>query len=481
MITAPIFLHQGIEGFASQIVNGTLQGTVIAVVVAMIIAVFSRQLRGQNSSTRFALYFCLMIAVAALPCFRLMYHAPEASAAQAHFTVPSSWAAYFFAVWAAASIIALGRLAASMWRLREIRRGCVPLELSTLDPLLRNTIHKFAGFRPVSICASDNVQVPAVLGFISPAIVLPWWALRELDAGELNKILIHELAHVRRWDDWTNLAQKLLRAVFFFHPAVWWLEGKLSLEREIACDDVVLAETTDSRAYAECLVSVAEKVFSRRGVALAQMVIGKVRETSRRVAHILNVDHSLAGTKAWRPLLVVMPVLLVAGAVSVPNLPQLVAFHEGSSLSARAATLPTPSAPKLAGAPHLIQASAVTTLQHLQPTMLKTGARVFAACEKPSVPRPKHLAPGNATVAQAGKSPIEAAGFRTESNNPYQRIVNTAASPRPRTLLLVMASERYDEFGASSLNIAVWQVTIEHTYNSKHVFPDESLTPAKKI
>jgi hypothetical protein len=55
------------------------------------------------------------------------------------------------------------------------------------------------------------------------------------------------------------------------------------------------------------------------------------------------------------------------------------------------------------------------------------------------------------------------------------------ASPQTRTLLLVMASERYDEFGASSLNIAVWQVTIEHTYNSRHVFLDGSVTPAKKI
>ncbi|MEY2413079.1 MAG: hypothetical protein QOD84_1685 [Acidobacteriaceae bacterium] len=475
MITAPIFLHQGIEGFASQIVNSTLQGTAVAVVLAIIIAVFSRRWRGQNSSTRFALYFCVMIAVTAIPCFRLLSHAPVAPAPEARVTVPSSWAAYFLAVWTVASFVALGRLAASMGRLREIRRAYVPLEVSSLDPVLRNTLHKFAGFRPVSICVSDNVQVPAVLGFISPAIVLPRWALRELDADELNRILIHELAHVRRWDDWTNLAQKLLRAVFFFHPAVWWLESKLSLEREMACDDVVLAETTDSRAYAECLVSVAEKVFSRRGVALAQMVIGRVRETSRRVAHILNVNRPLAGTKAWAPLLVVMPVLLVAAAVSVPDLPQLVAFHDGALLGSTAAMLPMPRAPQL------LQARAVTKPQELHSTVLKTATKVLSAREKLSASRPKHWPPANASVAQAENSSIEAAGFRTESNSPYQRIARMEASPQTRTLLLVMASERYDEFGASSLNIAVWQVTIEHTYNSRHVFLDGSVTPAKKI
>ncbi len=474
MITTPFLLH-GIEEFASQIVNGTVQGTAIAVVVAAIIAVFSRQVRGQNSSNRFALYYFLMLAVAAFPCFRLLGHTPVVSAPEARVTVPSSWAVYFLAVWAVASFVALGRLAASVRRLREIRRACVPLEVSTLDPVVRNTLHKFAGFRPVSICVSDNVQVPAVLGLISPAIVLPRWALREFDADELNKILIHELAHVRRWDDWTNLAQKLLRAVFFFHPAVWWLERKLSLEREMACDDVVLAETTDSRAYAQCLVSVAEKVFSRRGVAMAQMVIGRVRETSRRVAHILNVERPLAGTKTWALSLVVMPVLLVAAAVSVTNFPQLVAFHDGASLGSTASVQPTRVAPQL------LQARAVTNSQELHSTVLKTTTRVLSAPEKLSASRPKHSPPANASVAQAENSPIEAAGFRAESNNPYQRMARMEASPQTRTLLLVMASERYDEFGASSLNIAVWQVTIEHRYNSKHVFLDGSVTPAKKI
>jgi len=65
--------------------------------------------------------------------------------------------------------------------------------------------------------------------------------------------LLHEFAHLGRWDDWTNLAQKLVRTIFFFHPAVWWIEKRLSLEREMACDDVVLAETQNPRAYAECL------------------------------------------------------------------------------------------------------------------------------------------------------------------------------------------------------------------------------------
>jgi beta-lactamase regulating signal transducer with metallopeptidase domain len=73
---------------------------------------------------------------------------------------------------------------------------------------------------------------------------------------------LHELAHLRRYDDWTNLAQKLVKALFFFHPAVWWIEKQVSLEREMACDDAVLAETASPRAYAECLAHLAEKTAS---------------------------------------------------------------------------------------------------------------------------------------------------------------------------------------------------------------------------
>ena len=72
--------------------------------------------------------------------------------------------------------------------------------------------------------------MPSALGLWSPVIALPDWAFAELPASELAVILRHEFAHVRRWDDWTNLIQKIVRAVLFFHPAVWWIESRLSVE-----------------------------------------------------------------------------------------------------------------------------------------------------------------------------------------------------------------------------------------------------------
>jgi hypothetical protein len=172
------------------------------------------------------------------------------------------------------------------------------------------------------------------LGFFQPAIVVPSWALHELSVEELRAVLLHELAHLRRWDDWTNLAQKIVQAIFFFHPAVWWIERNLALEREMACDDLVVAHTANPRAYAASLVSLAEKVLAKkmqqgRALTLAQAVLGRVRQTSLRIAQILNADRP-SGTRVWRPALAVMAALSVAVFLAVPYTPELVAIQSAS-------------------------------------------------------------------------------------------------------------------------------------------------------
>ncbi len=161
-------------------------------------------------------------------------------------------------------------------------------------------MEEFDSPRAVTLCVSDQLRVPTAIGFIKPLVVIPAWTMRELSPAELNTILLHELAHLRRWDDWTNLVQKILGALLFFHPAVWWIEKKLALEREMACDDMVLAKTASPRAYAECLVSLAEKSFLRRGLALAQAAVDRMRHVSLRVTQILD-EKRPGATRVWRP------------------------------------------------------------------------------------------------------------------------------------------------------------------------------------
>jgi hypothetical protein len=179
--------------------------------------------------------------------------------------------------------------------------------------------------RSVTLATSEHVRVPAALGLWSPMIVLPAWALAELPAGELGIILRHEFAHLRRWDDWTNLVQKIVRAVFFFHPAVWWIESRLSVEREMACDDIVVAETDNPIGYANCLVSLLEKSLAQRGWTMAQAIVHRAREASERVAQILDKNRPAAGGVS-KPALGLVGTFAALCVVMVPATPQLVAF-----------------------------------------------------------------------------------------------------------------------------------------------------------
>src|SRR5262249_10266791 len=135
---------------------------------------------------------------------------------------------------------------------------------------------------------------------------------------DLTAVLLHELAHLRRRDDWTNLAGKVLGAVFFFHPAVWFVEPRLELEREMACDELVLAKTGNRRGYAECLVSLAERTFARRGVAMTQAIIGHAKSTAIRLARILSAGEtsrrSHAGAMTFASGVLALCVFLAPGA-----------------------------------------------------------------------------------------------------------------------------------------------------------------------
>ena len=193
----------------------------------------------------------------------------------------------------------------------------------------------------MTLCVSDQLRVPTAIGFTKPLVVIPSWTMQELSTAELNAILLHELAHLRRRDDWTNLVQKIVGALLFFHPAVWWIEKKLALEREMACDDLVLAQAkaTSPRAYAECLVSLAEKSFLRRGVALAQAAVDRVRQVSLRVTQILDVNRPRA-TRVWRPAPVLVAGISLVCLIALSHAPtRLVSFESGAGSSALAARM----------------------------------------------------------------------------------------------------------------------------------------------
>jgi hypothetical protein len=175
--------------------------------------------------------------------------------------------------------------------------------------------------------------------------------LKEMSPEEIEHVIIHELSHLRRWDDWSNLVQQIVKALFFFHPAVWWMESRLALEREMACDDAVLRRSQNARGYAECLTRIAERSFLRRGLAMAQAAVSRVRQTSCRVARILQLEKPLGDGQGKIPAVCAL-VVTIAGIGVVWRTPVLLSFDDSEPkviAAARTKEFATPAPVKAAG------------------------------------------------------------------------------------------------------------------------------------
>jgi beta-lactamase regulating signal transducer with metallopeptidase domain len=318
-----------------RLLNCLVEGMVIALFAWLLLRLIGRR----NSGTRFAVWFCALLAIAIAPFVETSSPATMVShPVSAAFTMPRSWTLYLFGAWAAIATVGLARVAAGLWHLRAIRRGSTTVDLREVDALVTRTLEEFQPVRRVELLSSQTLRVPTAIGFLKPAVVVPAWSFNELSPEELKAVMLHELAHLRRWDDWTNLAQKILRALFFFHPAVWWVESQLSLEREMACDDLVLAKTANPQAYAECLVRLAEKNFLQRGIALAQAAVGRMRQTSLRVLQILDARRPKA-VAVWQPAPWVVAGFSVVCLASAAHAPRLVGFNDPTMVKSRAAAM----------------------------------------------------------------------------------------------------------------------------------------------
>jgi beta-lactamase regulating signal transducer with metallopeptidase domain len=374
-------LHAIAQMSALRIVDCLVEGTLITIFAILLLGVARRQ----SSATRFATWFAVLVAIAVLPLLGGLAWShlsqrtgiPAATLSKSVITLPVSWTLYLFAAWAAVALWSLLGVGRSVWHLHALRASCVPVDRELLDAQLQETLGRNQSPRAVALCTSDRVQVPTAIGLVSPAVVIPGWLMQELSPDELNQILLHELAHLRRWDDWTNLTQKVVKALFFFHPAIWWIEKRVSLEREMACDDAVLAETVSPRAYAECLAHLAEKTLIQRRVALAQAALGRIRQTSLRVAQILDVNRPTGTGRGWKPAVSLVAAFALVCVLGISRAPKLIAFNDSDTSRASAPTIANIS-PNL-GSGKASTAVSAADLSAAQAMMYERPARIVQA------------------------------------------------------------------------------------------------------
>jgi beta-lactamase regulating signal transducer with metallopeptidase domain len=214
-------------------------------VLAAGVALCLRLVPRSTAAVRFAIWTVVFAVLAVLP----LVHAYSLRAGGgtpgrgAVVQVDVRWSFAIAALWLMVSLVRAMKLAMSAVRLRGIWKRAVPVE--GCDAVLLA-----AGFRGVELCTSKDVDRPSVIGFFSPRILIPEELFARLTTAEFGQIVLHEVGHLRRRDDWINLLQKLSLVLVPLNPVLMWVERRLCLERELACDDDVLRLTKAPKAYA---------------------------------------------------------------------------------------------------------------------------------------------------------------------------------------------------------------------------------------
>ena len=188
------------------------------------------------------------------------------------------------------------RLLMALWGGRQLRLEAEPVRDRSLLAMVERQSRRL-GLRIVpNIAYCREISVPVVMGVLKPMILLPASLASGLSADQLQALLTHELAHLRRLDPLVNLLQRVIEAVLFFHPAVWYISRRIDSERENASDDLVLDAGFPRIIYADALVRMAELSMSMRnagqagGVAAIAASGSSSSEFKRRVLRLLDND-----------------------------------------------------------------------------------------------------------------------------------------------------------------------------------------------
>jgi beta-lactamase regulating signal transducer with metallopeptidase domain len=315
---------------AGAVISGIWQGALLVTVTGLLLKVIPRT----SATLRFIVWTAVFCVSAMMPLMSLARASRGTGAeavATAHLQLDPRWSYALAGLWVAAALIRLGALAVQGLRLRSLWKSAVPVAQQPAGLSCGEALKR----RRVELCTSTEVDRPSVIGFIAPRILIPAWLFEQLTEMELHHIVLHEMEHLRRRDDWVNLVQKLGLVLFPLNPALFWVDRRLSAERELACDDGVLEMTKTPRAYATCLTSIAERRLDhrlhRRIAALALGAIGSTgvfrgrSELSRRIEGILN-RRSRLSPRAAGSFAALLVLGIVGGAAELAHAPQLVAF-----------------------------------------------------------------------------------------------------------------------------------------------------------
>jgi uncharacterized protein (TIGR03435 family) len=336
------------------VVNSLWQAAVLAGIVWLVLRFMPRV----NGATRFAIWWAVLGVVLAIPAAPTLassvrewlrtptiasarpLYAPAAGPVsligfQPLLTVESrsesKWPAGVAALWAMVFLYRLINIVKSYARVRCLKRRAY----ISRDPLPGSR-------RRARLLLSADVDSPIAVGFAPPAVILPVWLQRHLSREEMDHVLLHETAHLERRDDWTTLLARILGAALGLHPVAAWILRRTEIEREVACDDWVVARTRCVKAYALSLAKLHELRFPEqqlRGERLLAMGLFSDRSSlGSRLESLLGWRRQFTARVSGGCVAAACGVLLVLGtAASV--LPGWIAFAQAPRPSFEVASI----------------------------------------------------------------------------------------------------------------------------------------------
>jgi uncharacterized protein YjbI with pentapeptide repeats/beta-lactamase regulating signal transducer with metallopeptidase domain len=226
-------------------------------------------------------------------------------------------------VWLLGALIGLIGLAASVIRVRGLKRRSSPLDGTLADELPWLT--EVGPGREIYLRLSFETETPVAIGFRRPVILIPTELATADGLAAIEQLVLHEHAHLRRYDDWTNLVQRVIERIFWFNPIVWLVGRRIALEREIASDDAVVEKTGEAHAYATSLWKLAREMRMPEHAVVAPGALLTRKQITVRIEQLLDKKRArlhrsplAALGVAAASLLAVVVVATSAPAVELP-------------------------------------------------------------------------------------------------------------------------------------------------------------------
>jgi beta-lactamase regulating signal transducer with metallopeptidase domain len=324
-----------VERLGSTLLHFLWQGVLIAGIYA---ALRKRSARAGGPNARYLLGCAALAAMAAAPLATwTLLRTPATESAAVSFTAPlaasastalpgvPAWVAggvpravpapllrWVVALWLAGTAAFCVRLAGGWVVAERLRFRLVRPAPSEWQQALDRLKTRIRVSRPVRLLVSALVHAPVVVGWLRPVVLVPVGALGGLPPEQIEALLLHELAHIRRHDYFVNALQGVMEALLFYHPAVWWISSHIRAEREVCCDDVAVSIHGDAVTYARALAELA----SPRPVDFRAVVAAQGGSLADRIARLLGQPRPEARTSAG-PGVVAAAILLAITAFAV--------------------------------------------------------------------------------------------------------------------------------------------------------------------